>query len=126
MSSRVLLIGIEPTTIDFTHPDFQAFPGLTAAKVQAGLDQDKASLLKDGYVADFCLFAIEDLAAKAADMLKATPYGVVLIGAGVRKPPSNFLVFEQLINVIHELAPKAKICFNTGPTDSIDAVRRWI
>ncbi|KAJ6782930.1 hypothetical protein PWT90_03082 [Aphanocladium album] len=125
MSKTVLLIGIEPTTIDFSHPDYAAFPGLTATKIQAGLDHDKASLEKEGYVVDFCLFAIGDLAGKAAGMLKATAYDFVLIGAGVRKPPSNFLVFERLINIVHGSAPKAKICFNTGLTDSIDAVQRW-
>jgi hypothetical protein len=37
-----------------------------------------------------------------------------------------FLVFEKLVNVVHVKSPDAKICFNTGPTDRVDAVQRWI
>ena len=38
--TRVVLIGLEPTLIDFSDPAYAAFPGMTAAKVQAGLDAD--------------------------------------------------------------------------------------
>src|SRR5262245_59468321 len=38
----------------------------------------------------------------------------------------HFLLFEKLINVIHEHAPQAKICFNTLPSDTADAVKRWL
>jgi hypothetical protein len=48
-----------------------------------------------------------------------------MIGAGVRKDEEHFLLFERLINVIHECAPSSKIAFNTRPTDSDVAVRRW-
>ena len=50
---------------------------------------------------------------------------LVMIGAGVRKDDEHFLVFERLINVVHEHAPKARLAFNTGPTDSAAAVQRW-
>ena len=46
---------------------------------------------------------------------------MVLVGAGVRTDIEEFTLFEKLINVVHQLAPSAKICFNTGPTDSVDA-----
>jgi hypothetical protein len=49
----------------------------------------------------------------------------VLIGAGVRKDDDQFLVFEMLVNVVHEFAPQARIAFNTGPTDSDSAIQRW-
>jgi hypothetical protein len=49
-----------------------------------------------------------------------------MIGAGVRANPSNLLLFEKLINVVHEHAPQAKICFNTVPSDTADAVKRWL
>jgi hypothetical protein len=50
----------------------------------------------------------------------------VLIGAGIRAMPGNFLLFEKLINVVHANAPQAKLCFNTRPTDTAEAVMRWI
>ena len=58
-------------------------------------------------------------------MLEETDFSCVLVGAGVRTDTEEFLLFEKLINIVHEHAPGAKICFNTGPTDSVDAIRRW-
>ena len=49
-----------------------------------------------------------------------------MIGAGVRANPSNFILFEKLVNVVHEHAPQAKICFNQMPADIGQAVQRWI
>jgi hypothetical protein len=53
-------------------------------------------------------------------------YGCVLIGAGVRTDDEYVLLFETLLNVVHTHASKAKICFNTGPFDSVNAVQRWV
>jgi hypothetical protein len=58
-------------------------------------------------------------------MLKGEAIDVVLIGAGVRKDEEHFLVFERLVNVVHEHAPHARMAFNTGPTDSAAAIQRW-
>ena len=63
--------------------------------------------------------------AALAETLQETSFDVVLIGAGVRRDDDHFLVFEQLVNIIHEFAPQARIAFNTGPTDSAAAVQRW-
>jgi len=52
-------------------------------------------------------------------------YACILIGAGARIDSDEFLLFEKLINVVHKVAPGANLCFNTGPTDSIDAIKRW-
>ena len=58
--------------------------------------------------------------------LSRKTFDCVLIGAGVRLDPEHFLLFEKLINVVHEYAPKAKICFNTSPGDTAAAVMRWV
>jgi hypothetical protein len=50
----------------------------------------------------------------------------VLIGAGLRQPPERLLLFERIVNLIHRLAPKASICFNTTPADTAEAVQRWV
>ena len=52
-------------------------------------------------------------------------YDYVLIGAGVRTVPEHFIVLERLVNAVHESAPKARICFNTNPNDTAEAVQRW-
>jgi hypothetical protein len=50
-----------------------------------------------------------------------------MIGAGLRIVPPYFLLFEKLINVIHQHAPAStKLCFNTSPTDIAEAVQRWV
>ena len=49
----------------------------------------------------------------------------MLIGAGVRLDPDAFIVFERLVNAVHAAAPAAKICFNTNPSDTAEAVKRW-
>jgi hypothetical protein len=64
--------------------------------------------------------------AAVASRLHAKQYDCVIIGAGVRTNPKYFLLFERLLNVVHELAPKARIGFNTNPTDTVDAVKRWL
>jgi hypothetical protein len=58
--------------------------------------------------------------------LKQRRFDCILIGAGVRANPSNLMLFEKLINVVHEHAPQAKICFNTLPSDTAAAVKRWL
>lgn len=45
---------------------------------------------------------------------------------GVRANPSNLLLFEKMINVVHKHAPRASLCFNTMPGDTAAAVRRWL
>jgi hypothetical protein len=50
-----------------------------------------------------------------------------MIGAGLRTVPPYFLLFEKLMNVLHRHAPPStKICFNSNPTDSAEAVKRWV
>ncbi len=123
----VLIIGLRPELIDFSSPDFAHFPGLTSAKVQAGLDADQARLNALGYDAQLCLTDFgETAAAVVQERLQSQPFACVLIGAGVRTVPSNFLLFEKLLNIVHEFAPQAKICFNTKPDDTAVAVQRWV
>ena len=68
----------------------------------------------------------ETAEAVVASRLRGKQYDCVIIGAGVRANPKYFLLFERLLNVVHELAPKARIGFNTKPTDTVDAVQRWL
>ena len=59
--------------------------------------------------------------------LSSSGYDYIMVGAGLRIVSPYFLLFEKLINVIHRHAPAStKICFNTNPSDTADAVRRWV
>jgi hypothetical protein len=127
MAKGVLIIGLDPTLVDFADPAYAAFPGMDAGKVRAALDADKATLVALGYDAELCLTDFGETAgAVVEEQLKRTSYDCVLIGAGVRTVPRHFALFERLINVVHECAPAAKLCFNTRPDDTAEAVKRWI
>jgi hypothetical protein len=68
----------------------------------------------------------ETAEAVVQSQLNQKQFDCILIGAGIRTIPSNFLLFEKLINVVHEHAPQAKLCFNIMPGDTAEAVQRWL
>jgi len=121
----VLVIGLDPTLIDFSQPGYA--PGMDATKVLAGLKSSEEELTRLGYSVQMCLTDFGQTAeAVLGSRLKQKQFDCVLIGAGVRANPNNFLLFEKLINVVHEHAPQAKLCFNTMPSDTAAAVKRWL
>lgn len=123
---QVLIVGFDPRLLDFASPELAPM-NLTAEKILAGLAADSARLRASGYDPTQCLVDLGETAATiVAEQLRAQAFQCVVIGAGVRANPKYFLLFEKLINVVHELAPHAKICFNTKPTDTAEAVQRWI
>lgn len=123
---RVLIVGFDPTFLDFSSPELAPLK-LTAEKVNAGIATELERLRALGYEPDQCFVDLGETAeVVVASRLRATAYGCVVIGAGVRVSATYFLLFEKLLNVVHELAPTARIAFNTKPTDTVDAVRRWL
>jgi len=121
----VLVIGLDPTLIDFSQPGYA--PGMNATKVLAGLKSSEDELTRLGYSVHMCLTDFGETAEKVVQMqLEQKRFDCILIGAGVRANPSNLMLFEKLINVVHEHAPQAKLCFNTLPNDTAAAVKRWL
>ncbi len=124
---KILSIGIDPFLIDFTLPEYAAFPGLNAEKVAAGIESSMKQLRELGYDADKCWIDFGETAIDVvSERLDNNDYACVLIGAGIRKPDANFLMFENLVNLIHSKAPKTKICFNNAPHDVVTAIQRWV
>jgi hypothetical protein len=122
-----MLIGLEPTVIDFSSPDFANSPGLDAGKIQAGLDRAEEDLKRLGYDVEMCLTDAGETAENVVrGRLREKRFDCIIIGAGIRTVAAYFLLFEKLINAVHENAPETKICFNTRPDDSAAAVQRWI
>ena len=122
MSKKVLMIGWHPDAVNY-----DKWPGLTPEKLEGALRADEEKLTGLGFDAKLGFIRSSGTAAKDVEALLAEDtFDVVLIGAGVRTDNDHFLVFEQLINVVHEHAPTARIAFNTGPTDSDAAVLRWV
>ena len=123
----VLLVGLRPELINYADPAYAAFPGLDAEKVMAALVADEKSLNALGYDAKLCLTDFGETAEEVlSSQLQGKAFDCVLIGAGVRTIAPNFLLFEKLINTVHQYAPSAKICFNTKPSDTAEAVKRWV
>ena len=118
----VLAIGIDPVFVDYT-----ALPQFTPEIFRSYIDGQIERVRGLGYDVTDCLIDLGDTAeAVAAEALKSGDFDCVLIGAGLRQPGERLLLFEKIINLIHRLAPKASICFNTTPADTAEAVQRWI
>ena len=111
---RVLLVGLEPEIVDYSK---SPVPGLTAAKVRAAVEGDKATLEANGYsVTSLYVDDGKTAEVELANALATDGYDCIMIGAGLRIVPPYFLLFEKLINVIHRHAPAStKLCFNSNP-----------
>jgi hypothetical protein len=118
----VLAIGIEPSFVDF-----DAFPGLTPELVRSYIEAQIERLRALGFEAEGCLIDLGGTAeAVVATALRSRRFDCVVIGAGLREPADRLLLFEGIINLVHALAPDARICFNTTPADTAEAVLRWV
>jgi nucleotide-binding universal stress UspA family protein len=116
----VLALGLDPSVVDL------AAAGFTPAQVQAFIDAELDRLRSAGYEVVDCLVDLGETAENVlAQALAARQFDCILIGAGLRAP-ERLLLFEKLVNVVHAAAPGARICFNTSPRDSMEAVRRWV
>jgi hypothetical protein len=122
---RVLLIGFDPETVDFSDPALP--PGMTAEKIHAGVKLALADIAERGWHPEICFINPDETAVPTIERcLAGTVYDCVVIGAGVRLPPARLGVFEAVVNAVHRAAPGAAIAFNTRPEDSGAAAARWI
>ncbi len=117
---RVLLIGVDPKLIDFSN-----VPGVDAEKIKsAGRDSD-TKLRELGFEPRSCLIDLGETAESAVrQALTEGPFVCVMIGAGLRVLPEHTVLFEKVINIIHSDAPAARLCFNTHPGNTPEAVQR--
>jgi hypothetical protein len=121
MPKSVFALGLDPACVDLT-----PFPGLTPDLVGAFIEAQLERLRGLGYEVESCLVDLGETAeAVTARHLTARNFDCVMIGAGLRAPP-HLLLFEKLLNLVHQHAPGAKLCFNTTPADTAEAVQRWI
>jgi hypothetical protein len=63
---KVLIIGLDPTTIDFANPEIP--PGLTIEKIQKGTEATLKKLRSQGYDAE--LFLVKTSAADRSNLTK--------------------------------------------------------
>jgi hypothetical protein len=123
--ARILLLGLEPETVDFSDPALP--PGMTVEKVRAGIAVALKQFTDCGWESDVALIRPDETAGPTVErQLRSTNYDCVVVGGGVRLPPRNLPLFEVVINTIRQAAPGAAIAFNTRPDDSADAAARWV
>jgi hypothetical protein len=117
----VLVLGLDP---EFVSPERMG--GFSPAVVRAYLDAQMDRIRGLGHEVETCLVDFGETAETVlTNQLRKRSFDCVMIGAGVRAE-EQLLLFEKLLNVVHGLAPGAKICFNTSPADSVEAVQRWL
>ena len=117
----VLALGLDPKFADYTK-----MPGLSVEMVRAFIEAQLGRIREAGYDVQSCLTDLGDTAeAVTLGYLRRRSFDCVLIGAGL-SDASNLLLFERLLNLVHAHAPGAKICFNSSPADSLEAVQRWV
>jgi hypothetical protein len=117
----ILALGLDPV-----FADYRQMAGLTPVMVRAFIDSQVERMRSLGYEVESCLVDPGDTAEDVTrDFLRKRRYDCILIGAGLRAP-AQLLLFEKLLNLVHRNAPSAKICFNSSPADSAEAVQRWV
>src|SRR5215813_1045515 len=122
---RVLLVGLDPAIVGFSDPALP--PGMNAEKIHAAISVALADMAQRGWEAENCFIIPDETAVPAVERrLAEGRYDCVVIGAGVRLPPSRLVLFEALINAIPRAAPSAAIAFNTRPEDTGATAARWI
>ena len=94
---RVLLVGLDPSTVDFSDPALP--PGMTVEKIHAGVKVALADIADRGWQAEICFINPDETATPVVERrLAEDRYDCVVIGAGVRMPPRRLVLFEALVN----------------------------
>ncbi|MFI8088234.1 hypothetical protein ACIF9R_07925 [Streptomyces sp. NPDC086080] len=122
--TKVLYIGLHPSTLDYSRiPD-----GLDEVTLTARIEAGNAALREAGYDVVWCPVdpAPDQAEATVREHLGKQAFGVAVIGGGVRLFPEHTLLFERLVDVLTEAVPGIRLGFNTEPGNTIDVLRRWI
>ena len=88
----IIAIGIDPAVIDCSK-----FPGFTAQQFRQFFDAQVDRVRSRGFDASRCLIDLGETAeATTAAALKSKRWDCVVIGAGLRQPPEQLLLFEEV------------------------------
>src|SRR5215472_8324905 len=81
--TRILLVGYDPDTVDFSDPALP--PGMTAEKIHAGIAVAMKQFAERGWEADLGFIRPDETAGPTVErQLASRSYNCVVIGAGVR------------------------------------------
>ncbi|KAL3135873.1 hypothetical protein ABBQ32_007429 [Trebouxia sp. C0010 RCD-2024] len=93
--------------------------------IKAELNEVGEEMRRQGVKYQFVGAGPQECVDKLRRALSDSKVDGVVIGNGYRSVSKFTVEFEQLVNIVRECAPSAKLLFNTTPADTIDAVRRW-
>jgi hypothetical protein len=122
--TRVLSIGIHPRRVDYsTLPD-----GVDEAALSERIERGNTALREAGFDVVPCQIDTSQEAAEklVRDALDGASFGLAMIGGGIRMVPEHTELFERIVNVLLDVSPGIRLCFNTAPDNTVDALRRWI
>jgi len=115
MTSRVLILGLDPYSV----------PGIEPAPIAEALAEAGRRFAGTGLDAETVLLPLADgVEQMAADAISRGPWDCVVIGGGIRKPKELLELFETIVNQVRTLAPDAAIAFNSTGLDSLEAAQR--
>jgi hypothetical protein len=120
----VISIGLHPRVLDFsTLPD-----GVDEASLTARIERGNTALRDAGFEVALCqVDTSPDVAEEQVRaQLQDAQFGLAMIGGGIRMIPEHTELFERIVDVLHEVSPGIRLCFNTAPDNTVDALRRWI
>ncbi|MDR2998574.1 MAG: hypothetical protein LBU78_10700 [Microbacterium sp.] len=121
--ARVLQVGIDPAVVDFS-----GYPGQRVDALLARVDAAESALRDAGFEVVRCQVPDDPDAAERQIRACAAGSGfdVVEIGSGLRTSHEYTEIFERAVNVVSELQPGIRFCFNDSPETTLAAVRRGI
>lgn len=122
-TERILAIGLHPSALDYSK-----LPGLDEAALTARIEAGSAALRAAGFDAVPCQIGNDpdEAESQVRKALADGPFGLVMIGAGLRANIDYTLLFERILNAVVESSPGIRFCFNTSPETTVDALRRWV
>jgi inosine-uridine nucleoside N-ribohydrolase len=118
---KILLIGLDPAYVDFS----QSASGRTQESVISTSSDTYRELTEKGFEVHNCILTPNENAGfTVKKVLSTNQFESVMIGGALRALPIYTLLFEEIINIIHQEAPTCTFCFNTGPETTIAAILR--
>ncbi|MDR3488241.1 MAG: hypothetical protein P4M05_25510 [Bradyrhizobium sp.] len=106
---------------------FASSTGFNAEKINAGIALGVTKIEEQGWQRDTRMITPDAAGSTLLEeALKAAAFDCVVIGGGLRLPPTSLVLFETVVNIVHKFAPNAAIAFNTRPEDTADAAARQL
>ncbi|MGA2693084.1 MAG: hypothetical protein ABSF76_12025 [Opitutaceae bacterium] len=105
--------------------DHPLIPVTERTKIEDRLRNLRERMTRAGYRYDIIQASPETGLSGLIHRLETRPCDGVLIGGGIVGDESMSYFMEQIIDVTHELAPKAKIMFYNHSVDVRAIVERW-